>query len=180
MKNKSKKMVMVAMSGVLIALLYHCAAVQQARDAAGMAGEMAQVGGRVVEATTPVVVDKYEPNDDLLHPTMIQMNSTTRATIEPAGDIDVFRVHVASNKREVVQVTFLNSTRNLAPGLYFYNQNREQIGESTGERGAAQVSGQFIAQPNQYYYIAVASGRPDDIDEETSTEFYTLRVEMVE
>ena len=87
-----------------------------------------------------------------------------------------------SNKREVVQVTFLNPTKNLTPHLYYFNRNREEIGDKAGECGAAQVSGQFIAQPNQDYFIMMYSGRRgwSDPDEETSTEFYTLNIEMVE
>jgi len=73
--------------------------VQKAREAAEVAAGLAESVGKVKKATTPVRVDKYEPNDDLLHPTAIEMNSTTKATIEPAGDVDIFKVHVASNKR---------------------------------------------------------------------------------
>jgi hypothetical protein len=126
-----------------------------------------------------VVVDKYEPNDDLLHPTMIQMNSTTKSTIEPAGDTDVFKVHVASDKREVVKVTFLNPAGNLMPRLRFFDQNREEIGVSEDcQRGAAQASGQFIAQPNQDYYIDVCSGWYGDPDGERSGEYYDLEVKL--
>ncbi len=180
MGNKNRRLLMIVLIVVLMAAIVGCATVQKVKEAAGAVGEVAGAAGKVKEATTPVVVDKHEPNDDLLNPTTIKMNSITKSTIEPAGDIDVYKVHLTSNKREVILVTFLNPVRNLTPHFYYFNQNREEIGDIAGERGAAQVTGQFIAQPNQDYYIMVYSGRWgwSDPDEERSGEYYSLEVKL--
>ncbi len=166
--------------GLMLLVFVGCAEMRKVKRAANTAAEVTEDVEKVKEATTPVVVDKYEPNDDLLNPTTIELNSTTKATIEPAGDVDVFKVHIASNKREVVQVTFQNPTRNLKPALSFYNQNREEIGDVDRQnQGAAKVSGKFIAQPNQDYYIDVCSGEFNaEPDNERSGKYYSLKVKL--
>jgi hypothetical protein len=182
MRTGSRTLLLVALIGLTVALFTGCATVEKVRQTVDTVGGGMETYEEGREATTPVRIDSYEPNDDLLHPTTIQINSTTKATIEPAGDADFFKVHVTSNKREVVKVTFLNPTKNLRPCFRFYNQNREEIGRVEGqEQGAAPISGQFTARPNENYYIEVKStlwGHFDP-DEESSTEFYTLKIEMV-
>ena len=80
-----------------------------------------------------------------------------------------------------MQVILLNPANNLYKELIIYDQNRNEIATATSRRrGAPNVIGLFFAQPDQTYYIAVFSGdKPSlgHIDEESSTEFYTLKVE---
>ncbi len=183
LKSKTK----VFLTCLIFVALFGCAALQKTRDGARAAGDIvgeaaniSKDADKVKEATTPTVVDKYEPNDDLLNPTEIELNSTVKSTIEPAKDIDVFKVHIKSNKREVVKVTFDNPATNITPHLTFYNENREKIGSvDEQQKGAASVSGQFIAQPNQDYYIKTYSGKWDgDPDNERSGKYYELEVKL--
>ncbi len=171
----------VALLGLLISGGFGCSVFKAAARSAGVPGGVVDAGagevsGAARKVATPTRIDNYEPNDTLLEPTVIKINTTTKATIDPAGDVDVFKVHVASNKREVVQVSFLNPTLNLRPHLVFYNQNREEIGDIRSERGA-QAKGQFIAEPNKDYYVRVYSGwgGPDDA---RSGKYYSLEVKL--
>ncbi len=136
------------------------------------------------KVTTPGVGDRFEPNNYIFNPTTIEENSTIKATINPAGDIDFYKIYrpFSSNQMQQVRVTLLNQAKNLELQLIFYDQNREEIATAGArERGTTQVIGRFIAQPNVNYYIAVFSGEKAArgyIDKENSPEFYTLKVEI--
>ncbi len=145
-------------------------------------GETAQAAGGVRQQSG-VRIDKYEPNEDLLSPTQVELPATIKATIEPAGDIDFYKFHVASNKRELVNVTLLNPTTNLRPCLHFYNQNRERFG-GTGrvQPGTAKVGGEIIALPNQDYYVAACTSSSGNCacreSGGNSSKYYTLKIEL--
>ena len=197
---------MVVAGGVIASLASGCAHFGELNDAVGLtrgglglakeAGVVGSAGNQTtstsarmgggVRTESETAIDQYEPNDDLLHPAVVPINSSIKATIDPGKDIDVFKFHVASNKREVVNISFLNPTQNLAPKLIIYNQNREEIGSFGINRGAAQANSKLTAQPNQDYYVLVFSSKYGGsfglgyVDKERSGKFYTLEIRLAD
>jgi rRNA processing protein Gar1 len=135
----------------------------------------------------PVVKDKYEPNEDLLHPAIIKVNSVVKGTIDPARDVDVYKFHLPSNKRELIEIKLLNPTQNLALNFIVYDQNREEIGWVSSKRGAAESKAQLTAELNQDYYIVLYSSTYgiggkyslESRDKERSAEYYTMEIKIV-
>lgn len=164
MRNRNGKLIIILI-GLLIVGLVGCATATKQK------------------ILIPGVSDEYEPNDVIFNAVDIGLNRPIKATINPAGDIDYYRVYIPqiSNQRQEIRVTVLNQAENLQLVLIFYDQNREEMANAkAGGKGAREIAGYFLSYPGQTdYYIAVFSAEQPYIgyvDKEGSPEFYTLTV----
>jgi len=142
MRNRNGKLIIILI-GLLIVGLVSCATATKQK------------------ILIPGVSDEYEPNDVIFGAVDIGLNKPIKATINPAGDIDCYRVYISqiSNQRQEISVTVLNQANNLQLALIFYNQNRDEIANArAGRKGASEIKGYFLTYPGQTdYYIAVFS-----------------------
>ncbi len=134
-----------------------------------------------------ILIDKHEPNDDLLQPTSLELNTSVKGTIEPLRDVDYYKFHLASNKKEEIEINITNQAKNIAPNIIVYDGNREELGWRGTEKGAASVGAKLVAQPNRDYFIAVFSGTfginaeyaLENRHKERSDKYYSLEVKLV-
>ncbi len=142
---------------------------------------------RKATAEDGILIDKYEPNDDLLQPTSLELNTSVKGTIEPMLDVDYYKFHLASNKKEEIEIKVLNQAKNIAPNIIVYDENREELGWRGTEKGAAAVEAKLVAQPNQDYFIAVFSSTIgvnakyalEERHKERSDKYYSLEAKLV-
>jgi hypothetical protein len=134
-------------------------------------GQMGGIGG-----------DDFESNDQIFKAKQIQLGTPIKATIDPPGDRDFYKVKIPkSSGSGVVSVLVENPSENLNIQMLFYNEQEDFIqSASADQRGAPEVVGGFKVSPNRTYYMVVFSGRNryhpslDEIDNQYSTEPYTL------
>ena len=80
---------------------------------------------RKATAEDGILIDKYEPNDDLLQPTSLELNTSVKGTIEPMLDVDYYKFHLASNKKEEIEIKVLNQEKNIAPNIIEYDEKKK-------------------------------------------------------
>lgn len=136
-----------------------------------------------------VLIDQYEPNDDPAQATALELGARIQATLDPMQDVDVYKINLTSNKKEVIRISLENSAKNIAPNLVLYNDNREVIGYSFGEKGAAENVMNLISDSGTPFYVLAfsqftnfrdAKFNLQERDKERSDQLYTLKVETVE
>jgi hypothetical protein len=97
--------------------------------------------------------DQYEPNDDILSATPIEIGKTIDANIMDTSDSDYFRFDTGSQTKLVVVVQNRSST--LAPKLAVYNPDKSARQTQQNSTPGGDVSYDFEALPNSRYFVAV-------------------------
>ncbi len=99
-----------------------------------------------------------EPNDDLFHPNIIPLNTGVLAAIEPASDVDTFQFEALGKSRDWIDVTLVNRSTELRPGMRVLLPNKEElVGWNYAGTAGADHELAFVAQPNTKYFVQVAS-----------------------
>ncbi|MEP6699236.1 MAG: hypothetical protein ABJB09_05840 [Verrucomicrobiota bacterium] len=112
--------------------------------------------------------DSYEPNDDILHAAPIEMGKEISANIMDDSDTDFYRFETGAHGA-VVKGHIENKSRTLAPGVYFFDGAKSNVGNSYSGAPGANHDFSFPVQPNAAYFVQVygVQGRRGD---------YTLKV----
>jgi len=101
------------------------------------------------------VTDVYEPNDDILHPSHIEIGKVVKAGIMDSRDVDFYTFETDQAGKLVVSLE--NRSTTLAPGINVYNPDKSQLDYRISNTPGADVSYTLAAQPKSRYYVAVYS-----------------------
>jgi hypothetical protein len=102
--------------------------------------------------------DRYEPNDDILHPAPIKVNEKIEANIMDGNDVD-FYTFQALPRGGNVSVQLDNESTTLNPQITLYDSNKEQINSagSFGRPGSgANLGLQFATDPGAVYFVSIS------------------------
>jgi hypothetical protein len=100
--------------------------------------------------------DRYEPNDDILSASAIEIGQTTiEANIMDKDDVDYFRFETESQTK--LAVVLENRSATLAPIITIYNPDKSADWPRKNTTKGGDVSYQFEAKPNSRYYVAVSA-----------------------
>lgn len=97
--------------------------------------------------------DRFEPNDDILSATPIEIGARIEANIMDSADLDYFRFETGSQTKLVVTVE--NQSTTLAPIIKVFNPDKSAHWPRKNETVGGDVSYAFEAQPNSRYYVAI-------------------------
>jgi tetratricopeptide (TPR) repeat protein len=101
--------------------------------------------------------DRYEPNDDIMHSSAIDLGRPIEANIMDRDDLDYYRFRSPASARNI-EVSVANRPTTLSPLLNVFDEDRSNIsGNQYNPTNGGCVRYTFTAQPNQTYYVAVKS-----------------------
>ena len=104
-----------------------------------------------------VTSQEAEPNDDILKPNEIALNTTVNAAIETPNDADFYTFTVPGNRRDIVDVRVTNTSTTLAPRLTIYSPDKSVLHNRYIGDGGANINHMFVPRPNDRYYASVSS-----------------------
>ena len=97
--------------------------------------------------------DAYEPNDDILHATLIPVGKAIEADIMDGQDSDFYQIKTAA--AGTAKVSLENRSTTLQPGIAAYDANKSAIGQREDGTAGANLEYSFPVQPNLAYYVQV-------------------------
>ena len=99
--------------------------------------------------------DAYEPNDDILHPAIIALNTPINASIMDEADTDFYQFKTTAQSGQI-KVSIENRSATLAPGINLFDANKSLIvGGQYNDTKGANLEYLLSAQTNATYYLQV-------------------------
>ncbi|MEJ0075342.1 MAG: hypothetical protein WDO17_07815 [Alphaproteobacteria bacterium] len=99
--------------------------------------------------------DRYEPNDNFLSATPIEIGKAIEANIMDSRDVDYFKFQTGSHTKLVAVLENRSST--LAPKINIADSNKNAWQEKSTSTRGADISYPFEAIPNSTYYVIVSA-----------------------
>lgn len=101
---------------------------------------------------------EVEPNNDILNPNNIALETWIKAAKADKKDRDYFRFTTPPVYRDIIQVSIENSSTTLKPGLRVFNSEKSDISDwQRKTTGGADLNYSFASKPDSVYYILVSS-----------------------
>ena len=119
-----------------------------------------------VATTTKPVTDEaqekigaeVEPNNEILNPNIIPLETWIEAAIAEREDTDYFRFTTPPVYRDIIQVSIENRSTTLRPALLIFNSEKSAIiYRQVRETAGANLHDSGPAGPNETYYVQVTS-----------------------
>lgn len=99
--------------------------------------------------------DRYEPNDDILHASTVDLGKPIEANIMDAQDVDYYRF-TSPSRAGNIEVAIQNRSTTLEPWLQVFNSDKTNIsGYRFNPTAGADLKYSFAVDPNATYYVAV-------------------------
>ncbi len=102
-------------------------------------------------------VDDFEPNDSLETATAITLGQEVKGTLDPGGDLDIYRLSLDNPRKEVVQIKLHNTSDAVAPNLVLMNEKQEYLGYAWGGKGCKEVELNLVTEGRSNPCVAVFS-----------------------
>jgi len=99
--------------------------------------------------------DGYEPNDDILNASLVEVGKTIEANIMDPSDVDFYRFDTGNNAR--LAVSLENRSTTLAPEITIYKPDKGVASSTYNATPGGDVIYSFAAQPNSRFYVRVSS-----------------------
>lgn len=117
-------------------------------------GGSSESTGHYKLSVTPLqAYDLYEPNDDILHPTPINLGQRLEANIMDAADVDFYKTTNVAGKTVTVHIE--NGSATLRPAVEVFNSAKQHVTDNYNSTPGADLDLSFEAQPGQSYYVKV-------------------------
>src|SRR5262249_53140334 len=97
--------------------------------------------------------DSYEPNDDILHASVIAIGKTIEAGIMDREDVDFYAFDVEQPIKLVASLE--NRSATLAPEITIYNPDKSRKDGTYNGTAGSDVKYSFEAQAKGRYYVRV-------------------------
>ena len=101
---------------------------------------------------------ELEPNNEILNPNVISLETWIKAAKADKKDRDYFRFTTPPVYRDIIQVSIENSSTTLKPGLRIFNSEKSDISDWQGNTTAgSNLKYTFSAGPNESFYVLISS-----------------------
>jgi hypothetical protein len=125
------------------------------------APKLSEARAQPVPAPAParrtVTSQEAEPNDDILKPNEIPLNTTVNAAIENPNDADFYTFTVSGNRRDKIDVRMTNESTTLAPHLTIYHPNKSVLHTGYINTPGADINFEFVPELNNRYYARISA-----------------------
>jgi hypothetical protein len=135
-----------------------------AKEAAGKVANTEKALAKTTEALPASVSVKegveWEPNNTIPQANVAEMGTTIAGEINPADDVDFFKLQYrdAKKRRDIVVVHLENRSTTLRPSLSLYNEDKSLARDWTGANApGADLEFSFSAEPGKIFYVGVGS-----------------------
>ena len=98
--------------------------------------------------------DEFEPNDDILHATSINMDDEVNAGVMDGGDGDYYKFETGSGDAKLV-VKVANTSTTLHPQITMFDANKRNLGSQYNTTAGGDISYTLKAAPDAAYYVRV-------------------------
>ena len=110
------------------------------------------VSSPILKGTNGQSVNEIEPNDDILHPNVLVLETTVRGEIRPVADKDFFRIRTPAGSRQELRVVIHNRSK-LMPEAEIWDSTFNSVTSKYSVGGDLYLS--FDADPSADYLVEV-------------------------
>lgn len=97
--------------------------------------------------------DQFEPNDNILSPTAIDIGLSVEANIMDGGDSDYYSF--MANQAGVARVNIENKSTSLRPHIDIFNQQKAHIFKNSNTTAGGDINTQITLEAGQKYFLRV-------------------------
>lgn len=99
-----------------------------------------------------------EPNNEILSPNLIPLETWIDAAKAEQGDNDYFRFSSPPIYRDIIQISIENKSTTLIPQLRVFNKNKADLsGWKSNNTQGSNFQYSFSSAPNETYYVQMTS-----------------------
>lgn len=111
-------------------------------------------GTSQAEPSVGIIMMEVEPNDNILEPNLISVESTIQGRIMGYKDKDYYKFRVEGNYHDA-KLVFLNQSTELSPDVQIFDKEKNRLVREYRGTDGADLNVAFPIEPNTFYYIGI-------------------------
>ena len=118
--------------------------------------EAARFNLKRTEEIPEKIGEEIEPNNEILNPNTVLLETQIKGTVNEGGDVDYFAFNTPPTYRDIINIEVENRSTSLQPWLGLFDRKKSKVSNKADGTPGANLSYSFSAQPNSKYYLFVS------------------------
>ena len=118
--------------------------------------EAARFNLKRTEGIPEKISEEIEPNNEILNPNTVLLETQIKGTVNEGGDVDYFAFNTPPTYRDVINIEVENRSTSLQPWLRLFDRKKSKVDETADGTPGANLSYSFSAQPDSKHYFFVS------------------------
>ena len=107
----------------------------------------------VIHEVLEKIGGEVEPNNDILNPNLVPLETWIKGTVVEGEDVDYFKFSTPPIYRDTISIEVENRSTSLQPWVRLFDQKRSRVDQSYDNTPGANLVYSFSAEPKSVFYF---------------------------